>query len=724
MADNITLNAGTTVGAITATDDIGGIHYQLIKLGYGALDSFTAVVTGTGLPVNIENVPTVSLSGSTTVVVASGTITAVTDITNPVTVTGGVAISLSTSVVISGALPAGTNHLGSISLTGSSSVAVSTVVPGTGATNLGKAVDVAVGASDVGVGMLAKHAAASTRLTTATGDYDIPRLSEFGALLTEPEQHLVIDNMDALTGFGGTWAAIDSDTTGVAVSTTHVLGSNSVSFDKVNGAANSGIGGVEKALTSVNLDGVSTHDIINCAVYVSSVADLDGGSAFFFLRLGTNSTDYAEWRIDGTEFTAGIWETVSLEIGDASHTGQGGTGIDWSAITYCAVGFSFDAVGDALSGILVDEISFHTNQHVNAAINAEITSSVSTANINLSKVAGSPATKGAGNVGAGTQRVTVATDDVNLAAIKTAVEGTLTVTGGGGGTEYTDDVSSLSAGALGAAIVAVATPTNATVIANQFGVPAMSLDRRLHVDADIVAATGGALSVTTDNISLSGGGTIAAVTAITNAVTVNGAVAISLSASVVISGPLPAGTNNIGSVSLTGSTSAVVQGTAAHDQPVSGSPLLMGWEARSGTPSDVGQGDAVRAIADLKGRVINTPIGARTMIDTNSSVSLTSSLTLTFVPGAASQLRDIVSFTLSGAASTQTSLTAAVVTITSSLTAGGGTAVLWRFRLAPNGGGVVYTPSTPIPSPQVASGWSIHSTLPGIAFNVQFVANI
>ncbi|KKM27239.1 hypothetical protein LCGC14_1576760, partial [marine sediment metagenome] len=37
-------------------------------------------------------------------------------------------------------------------------------------------------------------------------------------------------------------------------------------------------------------------------------------------------------------------------------------------------------------------------------------------------MAGSPATKGAGNVGNGTQRVTIATDDANLAAIKTAVE--------------------------------------------------------------------------------------------------------------------------------------------------------------------------------------------------------------------------------------------------------------------------------------------------------------
>ena len=283
-------------------------------------------------------------------------------------------------------------------------------------------IDSVVGGTDSGVAILAKHAAATARLSSAEDDYDIPRLSEFGALLTEPEQHLVIDDMNNLVGFGGTWAAIDTDTTGVAVSTKHVLGSQSIEFDKVDGAANSGIGGVTKALTSINLDGASPHDILQCVTFVSATTALDGGSAFFFLRLGTDSTDYNEWRIDGTEFTAGVWETVALEIGDASHTGQGGAGIDWAAITYIAVGFSFDAVGDALANILVDEISYHTNQHVNAAINAEITSDVSSANVNLQKVAGSPATKSSGNVGNGTQRVTIADDDTNLAAIKTAVE--------------------------------------------------------------------------------------------------------------------------------------------------------------------------------------------------------------------------------------------------------------------------------------------------------------
>lgn len=301
-------------------------------------------------------------------------------------------------------------------------VDVTSLIPGAGATNLGKAIDSAAGATDVGVAMLVKHLGDTAHVTISEEDYDVLRSSDFGALHVEPEQHHVIDNMNALAGGGGTWAAIDSDTTGVATSTSHVLGSNSIEFDKVDGAANSGIGGITKALTSVNLGGISPHDILQTIVRISATTEIDGGSAFFFLRLGTDSTDYNEWRIDGTEFTAGDWETVVFEIGDASFAGQGGVGADFGAITYIAVGFFFDAVGDTLANILVDEISFHTNQHVNAAINAEISSSVSSANVNVQKIGGSPTTKGAGNVANGSQRIVIATDDINMAAIKVSVE--------------------------------------------------------------------------------------------------------------------------------------------------------------------------------------------------------------------------------------------------------------------------------------------------------------
>lgn len=47
-----------------ATDDIGGIHYPLNKLGYGALDAFTIVTTSAGLPVQQQSGATFDVTGA------------------------------------------------------------------------------------------------------------------------------------------------------------------------------------------------------------------------------------------------------------------------------------------------------------------------------------------------------------------------------------------------------------------------------------------------------------------------------------------------------------------------------------------------------------------------------------------------------------------------------------------------------------------------------------
>lgn len=50
MADNLTLNAGVG-GATLATDDIGGTHYQIVKLATGVLDTATLVSASNPLPI-------------------------------------------------------------------------------------------------------------------------------------------------------------------------------------------------------------------------------------------------------------------------------------------------------------------------------------------------------------------------------------------------------------------------------------------------------------------------------------------------------------------------------------------------------------------------------------------------------------------------------------------------------------------------------------------------
>ena len=79
-ADNITLNSGSG-GAVLATDDVGGNHYQLVKQVFGALDTATLVSTANPLPVdlrtdNLAGNLDVNLAASGITLTISGTVTA------------------------------------------------------------------------------------------------------------------------------------------------------------------------------------------------------------------------------------------------------------------------------------------------------------------------------------------------------------------------------------------------------------------------------------------------------------------------------------------------------------------------------------------------------------------------------------------------------------------------------------------------------------------------
>lgn len=82
-------------------------------------------------------------------------------------------------VEVAVALPAGTNNIGDVD--------VVSQTPGTGATNLGKAVDAAGGAADVGVASLFIRDDVLTTLTPVDGDYVRGRTDSEGALWTHPK---------------------------------------------------------------------------------------------------------------------------------------------------------------------------------------------------------------------------------------------------------------------------------------------------------------------------------------------------------------------------------------------------------------------------------------------------------------------------------------------------------------------------------------------------------
>lgn len=423
MPDNIELDAGSG-GAVVASASlsISGDTANVEMVGCGILsgseDSWTysdfvggagAVAAGVQRVTLASNDPGVALL--TTIDADTGAIkTAVELIDNAIS-----GSEMQVDVVAS--LPAGTNAIGKLAAnTGVDigDVDILSVVPGTGATNLGKSIDSVVGATDTGVALLGKHSGDSVHITTADGDYEVVRISDFGALQASPEQHHTFDAMNATTG----WAALSNDTLNLATTKKHILGTDALTFDKVNGAANTIFAGIAKTISSVDLGDISPHDLIQTMCYLPTLTDV----AYVFVRVGTDSSNYAEWRVADTDLTAATFEVLALSVGDSSYAGITGNGWNPSAITYIVVGVAFDAETNALAGIVFDEVSFHTNQHTSATLNAEVSSSVSSANVNLQKIGGSPADKGAGNVSNGSQRVVLATDDVNATAIKTAVE--------------------------------------------------------------------------------------------------------------------------------------------------------------------------------------------------------------------------------------------------------------------------------------------------------------
>jgi hypothetical protein len=77
MADNVPFQSDLT--KVIATDEISGVHYQILKLAFGALDTATLVTSGSGLPVTQAVPPdqVAALTDGRKTVTAAGTAEAI-----------------------------------------------------------------------------------------------------------------------------------------------------------------------------------------------------------------------------------------------------------------------------------------------------------------------------------------------------------------------------------------------------------------------------------------------------------------------------------------------------------------------------------------------------------------------------------------------------------------------------------------------------------------------
>ena len=178
MADNVELNAGTG-GSTLATDDIAGIHYQIGKTAFGALDSATLAASGAGaVSAGVQRVTLASDDPA---------VTALQVLDNAISGT-------EMQVDVVAALPAGNNNIGDVD--------VASVVAGTGATNLGKAEDAVHSTGDTGVYVLAVRDDTLGAHSGTDGDYESLHTDAAGALWVRHTADAVTVASHAVTNAG------------------------------------------------------------------------------------------------------------------------------------------------------------------------------------------------------------------------------------------------------------------------------------------------------------------------------------------------------------------------------------------------------------------------------------------------------------------------------------------------------------------------------------------
>lgn len=234
-----------------------------------------------------------------------------------------------------------------------------------------------VGAGDVGLG---------TRRVTLGSDDVLTR-----AIRRRMDFESVIDNCEVITGWAG-----NAQVANLALTPNHVRGNSALTFDKVAGGATAQI---ERAVTAVDLLPYMDHDLIGLLFYLADITNVD----YAYVRLGMDVANCSEWRIQDEDITAGLWMSAKMALSGVEPTviGNGCS----TAITYVAFGVVFDAAGDLLADIRLDSVVLTTSRHSTAQLNAEISTEISSPNINLARVADTPTSVGLGLLGAGVQRV-------------------------------------------------------------------------------------------------------------------------------------------------------------------------------------------------------------------------------------------------------------------------------------------------------------------------------
>lgn len=330
MADNVPITAGA--GTTIATDDIAGVHYQIVKVAHGALDAATIVSSTNPLPVTASSTTPVTIVGvqdtSTT-----GTITTAASTVGPLEVTQRNVITISiagtyagVTFVIEASDDGGTTYYPLQCINNATGQAAATWTPGT---NTSASYDSAVGGyTHLRVRSTAwTSGTANVRLTAQSFAYD-PVVASISQGLSASGS-AVLGNPVLIGGSDGTNArSVKTDTSGRTIVATDP-GRTELRYYAVGSAA--GTTGTETAITLTKSSGTSATS--TAATFV-----ITSGKRFKITSLTFASQGHATATTQTTTFkfrinTAGAVSTTSTPIILSVRTATPATSLAWDRFT-------------------------------------------------------------------------------------------------------------------------------------------------------------------------------------------------------------------------------------------------------------------------------------------------------------------------------------------------------------------------------------------------------
>lgn len=260
----------------------------------------------------------------------------------------------------------------------------------------------------------------TTPSSVPDGDFDTPSITRHKQIRTRDQVSLDLQDCNDYNDF----TILGNDTANLADSSNHQFGTGAITFDKVDGAANTVYAGVSFALSSIDIQELfEDGGFVGLGAYLPSLNNV----IRVILRLGTDSSNYNEWRWEVADLTASAWNQLRAPTGRPST--YAGNGWDTSDIDYGAVVVQFNSQSNTLAGIVIDNIHLVSGRVTTAEQNVNITSTVTGSKVDLTKVGGNTIDVNSGAVSSGTQRVILATDQPVIPISDNS--GSLTVDDGG-----------------------------------------------------------------------------------------------------------------------------------------------------------------------------------------------------------------------------------------------------------------------------------------------------